>query len=189
VFLFAPLFHPAMKNVASIRKELGVPTLFNFLGPLLNPARPQVQVIGTTSISLAREIATALSLLGISRALILSSKDGLDEANPRSSVVCFFVKKGKVRKKIIDPSTLGFKKRGDGNLRGGSPAENAHIIKSILSGDRGSKRDTVILNSALAISVYKQVSIKEGIVRATQAIDSGKAIKKLEEYIYLSNNI
>ncbi len=189
VFLFAPLFHPAMKSVAGVRKELGVPTIFNFLGPLLNPARPQFQVIGTTSVSMAHQIALAISSLGISRALVLSSQDGTDEASAIFPTVCFYVQKRKVTKKILDPHKFGFKKTSPQDLKGGNSSENAQIITSILGGEKGIKRDTVVLNSALAIALYKQIQLEKAICLANETIDSGKGMKKLQEYIYLSNHL
>ena len=189
VFLFAPSFHPAMKQVGPVRKELKIRTIFNYLGPFLNPAKVRRMLLGTANLELAEKFLEIGKKLDFEHLIIVTSEDGLDEISIAGKTNAFELKKGKVKKFIIDPQKLGFKKYSKEELVGGEPNVNAEIAKDILSGkESGAKRDAVILNSAYALIVAGKVdSIKEGIEIAREAIDSGKAVGVLEKLIKETN--
>jgi anthranilate phosphoribosyltransferase len=184
VFLFAPLYHPAMKNIAPIRKELGVRTVFNFLGPFLNPAGVKRQLIGVPSPALAKKLASVAARLGYEHLIIVSSTTGMDEIAVSRPTKMYEVKGKVVKIKAIDPQKLGFKKSPLKALQGGSAEENAQRIHTILAGEKGACRDVVVLNSAYALHVAgKAVTIAQGIKLAEQSIDSGAAKHILEQLI------
>lgn len=193
VFLLAPLYHAATKHIAQVRKELGVRTVFNYLGPLANPALAKHQLIGVPNKEIAQKLAQAATQLGYKHLLIVTSADGLDEISLDKKTYGFVVKGKTIKTITIDPQKLGFKRASVAKLRGGDaepgtgrhPAEqNAKIIRSILSGEKSAKRDIVVLNSAYALQVCgKAKTVKEGIQLAEESIDNGSAKKILEQLI------
>ncbi len=183
-FLFAPNYHLAMKNVAGIRQELGIRTVFNMLGPLSNPADIKGQVLGVYDGALTNTIANVLLKLGRERALVVHGDDGLDEITTTTTTMVSEVRDGMVRDYKINPEDLGIKLSKPEDLEGGDSVENAAIIFAILKGVKGPKRDIVVINSAAAFYVGKKVeSLKEGVKLAEEIIDSGVALKKLNELI------
>lgn len=184
VFLFAPLYHPATKNIVPIRKELGVRTVFNFLGPFLNPAGVKRQIVGVPNIAIAKKLAQVAKKLGYTHLCIVSSKDGMDEVSTTSPTHMFEVKKGRITSKVLTPQTFGIKKAVKKDLLGGTAKVNAGIITKILSGEMGSKRDIVVLNSAVVMYAAGKVkTIQEGIIMANKSIDTGSAKKVLENLV------
>lgn len=180
-FLYAPLFHTAMKHAARPRRELGFRTVFNLLGPLTNPANANCQLIGVYDGSLTDKVAEALIGLGVERAMVVHSLDGMDEISTAAPTKVAEVKDGEIVSYTIDPADYGFMAGGIGDYEGGSPADNAAIIIKILSGAQGAKRDIVILNSAAALVVGGLAeNLSEGIRIAANSIDSGAALSKLE---------
>src|SRR3989344_6128131 len=190
VFLFAPLYHPSMKQVVLVRKELKIRTIFNVLGPFSNPASTKRQLVGVPNAELAKKLSEVAQGLGYEHLLIITSDDGMDEASISAKTKVFEISRKSSKNYIIDPAKLGFKRAPAAALRGGTAEENAGIIRSILSGEKGPKRDIVVLNSACALYAGDAVpSIKEGIRRAEESIDSGKALKALESLIKNSNAV
>lgn len=184
VFLLAPLYHAATKHIAMVRKELGVRTVFNFLGPLANPAGVTRQLIGVPNKEIAKKLAKAAAKLGYKHLLMVTSADGLDEISLFGKTHGFVVKGKTVKEITIDPKKLGFKKATTSRLQGGDTKANAAIIKSILSGEQGSKRDVVVLNSAYALVVSGKVkTVKQGITLAEKSIDTGSAEHVLKNLI------
>lgn len=187
-FFFAQKYHPSMKYVGAIRKELGFRTVFNILGPLTNPASPKIQLLGVYDGSLCEPLAKVLMSLGVERGMVVYGQDKLDEISLSSpTTVCEF--KGDMYKTYeITPSDFGFKTCKKSDLIGGSPAENAEITRSILDGSlKGPKRDAVLMNAGAGIYLGdKAGSIAEGIKLAGELIDSGAAIKKLEQFVAAS---
>jgi len=184
VFLLAPLFHPAMKQVALIRKELKIRTIFNFIGPFTNPASVKRQLIGVPNIEIAEKLAEVGKKLSYERLLIVTSEDGMDEVSTYSRTILFEINKDLIKKLIIDPKDFGFKKIDKKEILGGTAEINAQIIKNILSGIKGPQHDLVVFNSAFALYVAGAVTnIKEGIKVAENSIDSGKAKSVLENLI------
>lgn len=181
-FLFAPRYHTAMKYVASDRKELGIRTIFNILGPITNPAYVKGQVLGVFKRELTDPIAHVLLNMGTERALVVHGSDGLDEITTTGITYASEVRDGKVISQIIEPGTLGIKKALPSEICGGTPKENAKIILDIFSGTRGPKRDLVVLNSAAALYVGKACeSLKEGVLLSERILDEGLALNKLNE--------
>lgn len=184
VFLFAPLFHPTLKNLVTVRKELKIRTIFNFLGPFANPASVEKQLIGVPNIEIAEKLAEVGKILGYDHLLIVTSEDYLDEISISSTSTLFEVKDNSVKQSVIDPISYGFKKVSKKEVVGGNAKENARFIREILGGLKGPKRDIVILNSAAALYVADVVvDIKEGIRLAEKSIDSGKARLVLENLV------
>ncbi len=188
-FLFAPLMHGAMRHAAPVRKELGIRTLFNILGPLTNPAGARAQVIGVYDKAKLRPMALALADLGSDRAFIVHGTDGLDEITLTGKTHVCELNAGKVEEYDFDPRKLGFKYCKADDLKGGSPEENADLIRGILSGARQDPcSDIVVLNaSAALLAVGKAKGWEEAIELAQGAIDSGCAEKKLMELIRITN--
>lgn len=188
VFVFAPLFHPSMKQVAMIRGELKIRTVFNFLGPFANPANVKRQLIGVPSLEIAQKMAEVGKRLRYKHLMIVTGEDGLDEVSINAKTHVFEVRGKKVKKYVIDPEEFGFTKVSKSALRGGDAAKNATIIHDIFSGKKGPKRDIVVLNSAFALYVAGRAkNIREGIAVALEAIDSEKAAKLLEKFIGETN--
>ena len=184
VFLFAPNFHPSMKNVVAVRKELKVRTVFNYLGPFANPASVEKQLIGVPNVEIAEKLAEVGKTLAYKHLLIVTSEDGLDELSISSKTILFEVKDHSVKQSTIDPVNYGLQKIPNGEVLGGSAQQNANFIREILQGKKSSKRDIVIFNSAFAIYVAGVASdIKEGIQLAEKSIDSGKAKLVLENLV------
>lgn len=180
-FLFAPAHHPAMKYAAGPRRELGFRTLFNILGPLANPAGAKGQVLGVFAPELTEIMTGVLNNLGVTRALVVHGLDGLDELTLSAPTRVTELKDGRIQTRLAEPEACGLPRASLASLRGGSPAENAQILERILKGERGPKRDIVLLNSGAALYVGGKASdLKGGVALAAQAIDSGKAYEKLE---------
>lgn len=190
-FLFAQKYHTAMRYVGPIRKELGIRTVFNILGPLTNPARASMQVMGVYDKSLLEPMAKALLSLGVKRGMVVYGQEKLDEISicGPTDICCF--KKGKVQMSTITPESVGLKCGEKGDLLGGTPAENAAITRSILEGrERGAKRDAAVLNAAAALFVAGKAENLAGAVKlAEETIDSGRALSKLEQFIALSAQV
>jgi anthranilate phosphoribosyltransferase len=179
-FMFAPLFHPAMKRVIGVRKALGFRTVFNMLGPLLNPANANFQVIGAFSVEIAEKMAGALALLGGKRAWVVHSDDGMDELSISAPTTVFEVANGAVKSFKFDPAEFGLHHAASDQLAGGMPSQNAQILKNILQGEvRGAARDVVLINAAAAIHLVKNIDMNSAIKLAREAIDSGAALGKL----------
>jgi anthranilate phosphoribosyltransferase len=186
-FLFAQKYHSAMKHVGPIRKELGTRTVFNVLGPLTNPAFAKGQVLGVYSKELTHPIAEVLNKLGSERALVVYGKDGLDELTTTTISYVSELKDGKVTDYEINPEKFGIKLCTAEDIKGAEAKENAEIILNIFKGEKGAKRDIVVLNSAAALYIGKAVSsIEAGIKLAEELIDSGKALEKLNELVDIS---
>ncbi|NPA73547.1 MAG: anthranilate phosphoribosyltransferase [Epsilonproteobacteria bacterium] len=190
-FLFAINHHPAMKYIMPIRKSLSHRTIFNILGPLTNPAGAKKYLIGVFSDEFLGRIIKGLSLLDTKAAIAVSSRDGLDEISICDVTYATLLKEGKTKDFIIDPQEFGFKLAKKEEIKGGDAKENAKITRAILEGkERGAKRDIVLLNAGVALYVdSKARDIKEGIEMASDAIDSGKAKKKLDEIIDTSHKV
>lgn len=176
VFLFAPLFHPAMKNAALIRKELKIRTIFNLLGPFTSPASVQRQLIGVPNLEIAKKLAEVGKKLSYERLLIVTSEDGMDEVSVHSKTTVFEINKNTIKKLSIDPQVFGFKKIDKKEIIGGTSANSAQIVKNILDGVKGPQRDLVAFNTAFALYTAGAVkNIKDGILMAEKSIDSGRA--------------
>ena len=187
-FLFAQNYHIAMKYVAPVRKELGIRTIFNILGPLVNPAGANMQLLGVYDEDLIEPMAKVLSNLGVKSAMVVYGKDGLDEISASSITKVCEVVNGNYKTYEIEPEQFGMKTCNKEDLLGGTPQENAKITIDILSGAKGAKTDAVILNSAAAIHIAKpEISISNAVNIAKEVIDSKKALNQLEKYIKLSN--
>ena len=180
-FLFAPSLHPAMKHAIGPRREIGIRTVFNVLGPLTNPAGAKRGVLGVYDPALVPMLTQAAADLGAQHLYVVHGNDGLDEFTTTTTTTVGEVIDGNVTVSTLDPSELGLATASTSDLGGGEPAENAGITRAILSGeDQGPKRDIVLLNAAAAICAGgKAASIQEGLVAAAQSIDSGAALEKL----------
>ncbi len=179
-FIFAPRFHQAMKYAVKPRQELGFRTVFNLLGPLTNPAGAHCQLIGVYDPALTDKTAQALAELGVTRAMVVHSLDGLDEISTAMPTKVAEVFKGEIRSYVIDPAAYGFNACTQADYRGGTVADNARIILALLNGEQGFKRDIVLLNAAAALVVAEAAAdIREGLQLATQSIDTGAALGKL----------
>ncbi|MDR3002067.1 MAG: anthranilate phosphoribosyltransferase [Fibromonadaceae bacterium] len=187
-FLFAQNYHIAMKYVAPVRRELGIRTVFNILGPLTNPAGAKMELMGVYDRELVEPLAQVLCNLGVKSAMVVHGEDGLDEISLCAPTFVCEVKDGWVRSYTITPEQFGFKRCSKEDLQGGSPVENARILKALLSGEKGAKKDAAILNAAAAMFISgKYESIEKAVKIADEVVESGKAIKKLEEFIRFSN--
>ena len=181
-FLFAQNYHSAMKNAAGPRRELGTRTIFNILGPLTNPSFVKGQVLGVFNKALTHPVAEVLKELGLERALVVHGEDGLDEITTTGNSYVSELKNGKVIDYIVNPKDFNIKLAEAADIEGDTAVENAAIILNILKGEKGPRRDIVVLNSAAALYVGKVCdSLAEGISLAEEIIDSGKALEKLEE--------
>ncbi len=188
-FLFAQSLHPAMKYAAGARKELGLRTIFNLLGPLTNPAFATHQLLGVYDPKLLTVLAKVLSNLGVKHGLVVHGLDGLDEITTTTFTKICELKNKKLRSYKISPSDFGIKKSRLKDLEGGNARDNARITLEVLQAKKGPKRDIVLLNSGCAIYTADMAgSIKEGIELARQSIDSGAALRKLEELRRVTNN-
>ncbi len=184
VFLFAPLYHPAMKQIGPVRKQLGVRTIFNFLGPFLNPAQTNLKLLGVPNIKIAEKLSKVAIKLKYAHLLMVTSNDGMDEITTTAKTTIFEIKGNRLKSYTISPGQFGIKKSDVKNLRGNNPIENAAIIKDILKGKKGPKRDIVVLNSAAAIYLAgKAKDLKTGISIAEKSIDEGLAMKVMENLI------
>lgn len=187
-FLFAPLLHGAMKHAIGPRREIGIRTIFNAIGPLTNPAGAKAQVLGVYSSELTETHAQVLKNLGTLHAFIVHGADGLDEITTTTTTRISELFKGEVNTYTLDPTTLGIPKTEQESLLGGTPEENAEITTNILKGQMGPKRDIVLLNAGAAIVTGgKAANLETGIKLAADSIDSGRAFEKLEELRVISN--
>lgn len=188
-FLFAQRYHASMKYVGPIRKELGIRTVFNILGPITNPASPNYQLLGVYDESLVEPLAQVLISLGVESGLVVYGMDKLDEISLSApTLICDF-KDGRHKTYTITPEDFGFTTCSKEDLVGGTPEENAEITRAILNGAKGPKRDVVLLNAGAALyASEKASSIADGIKLAAETIDSGAAMKKLEELVKASNS-
>ncbi len=185
-FLFAPTFHPSMAHAAPVRRELRVPTVFNFLGPLCNPARPAAQAVGVSDARMLPLMAEVLARRGV-RAKLFRGDDGLDELTTTGASDVLEVRDGRVVEARLDPSELGLPRASLGDLRGGDAAEGARIARGILEGETGPRRDVVLLNAAAALEVAGAApSLAEGLELAARSIDSGAALGTLERWVEAS---
>ncbi|MDD4594532.1 MAG: anthranilate phosphoribosyltransferase [Methanobacteriaceae archaeon] len=187
-FLFAQNYHIAMKYVAPIRKELGIPTIFNILGPLANPAGATMQVMGVYDESLVKPLTEVLHNLGVKKALVVYGQDKLDEISVSSPTTVCEIKGGDIIDYVIEPEEFGFEKCSKNDLVGGDPSFNANITRSILDGKKGPKRNAVVINAAAGLYVAGKVSsLNDGVILAEELIDSKKAKNQLKLFIELSN--
>ena len=188
-FLFAQNYHIAMKYVAPVRRELAIRTIFNILGPLTNPAGARMELMGVYDRDLVEPLAQVLAKLDVKKALVVHGEDGLDEISLCAPTFVCEVKDGWVRSYTIKPQDFGLTPCQKDDLKGGKPSENAKILRSVLQGDQGPKRDAALLNAAAALYISGKVSsIEEGLLLGSETIDSGKAMEKLTEFIKHSNS-
>jgi anthranilate phosphoribosyltransferase len=181
-FLFAPRFHVSMKHVVPARSQLKIRTVFNMLGPLANPASARYQVTGVSSLGIVEVVANALNGLGVDYAFVVHSADGMDEISISAPTYVVELRNGDTRRFSITPETFGIAPSPIATILGGDAKTNAAIIESVLSGERGPRRDVVLINSAAAIVAGGAAeTLKEGIRAAENSIDSGAAMKKLRE--------
>jgi anthranilate phosphoribosyltransferase len=187
VFLFAPDLHPAMKQIQRVRREIKVKSIFNILGPLTNPAQPSGQVVGVHSEQLAATLASALMKIGASRAMVVHGSDGLDEITVTGPTTILEIRNDWMRRYHISPEHLGFKRSPASALAGGDALENSRIVRSILSGERSPRRDIVLMNAAAGLVVAgKADSIVEALPLAEESVDSGRALRKLDDLVQVS---
>ncbi len=194
-FAFAPVFHPAMKHAAQARKELGVPSIFNILGPLANPARPVAVAIGVARADLLKLVAEVLARRGC-QGFVFRGDDGLDEVSVSSSTTVYVIKDGEIRLEVFDPANLGLERISIDQLKGGTAEENVAITKRIFAGERSAYRVAVLLNAAASIAAFKgdlhlgvEQQFANGYVLAKQAVDSGAAAHLVERWAELSNEL
>jgi anthranilate phosphoribosyltransferase len=187
-FFFAPVFHPGMRFAGGPRREMGIPTVFNFLGPLTNPARPVAAAIGCADPRMAPVMAGVLAERG-GRALVFRGDDGLDELTTATTSSVWVVRDGEVAPERLDPAALGIPASAPGDLRGGSPDFNADVFRRVLAGETGPVRDAVLLNAGAALAVYDEnrlpveEALAAGLERARASIDSGAARTLLERWV------
>ena len=194
-FCFAPVFHPAMRHAAPARKELGKPTVFNILGPLANPAKPQAAAIGVANERMHLVMAQVLADRGVD-GFVFRGRDGLDEITLATSTEILSIGTGTIESDELDPTDFGIDRAPIEALVGGDAQENARITLSIFAGERGAHRDAVLLNAAAAIAAYKgdltediHSRFADGLEAAKHAVDSGKATELLDKWSHLSNSI
>lgn len=188
-FLFAPHYHPILKQVASLRKHIGITTIFNFLGPIVNPLNPCYQVMGISEPSLQSPIATTLVNIGRKRAMVVNAENGMDEISPLGKTTVIEVDKQRTKTYTIDSTSLGLGNYSLDMIKGGSLATNIKIILQVLEGEKGAPKDVVTLNSAAALLVVGRVSsLSEGIKIAEEAIDNGDAREILSKMISFSKD-
>jgi len=191
-FMFAPLFHPSMKFAAGPRRELGVRTVFNILGPLTNPALADSQVLGVASTDLGEKMVHVLQRLGSNRALVVHGLNGMDEITVAGKSRVWELSDSEITEYDISPKDFGINEANIETLVGGTSAENAKILRSVLKGEMGPRRDTVVMNAAAGIALGRDAkgvpALKEAALIAIETIDSGKALEKLDKLIMLSRS-
>jgi anthranilate phosphoribosyltransferase len=191
-FFFAPVFHPGMRYAGAPRREMGIPTVFNFLGPLTNPARPVASAIGCADRRMAPVMADVLAARG-GRALVFRGDDGLDELTTATTSSVWIVRGGEVEPDRLDPAALGIPASAPDALRGDSPAFNADVFRRLLAGEKGPVRDAVVLNAGAALAAFEERAtrlhdaVAEGMARAAAAIDDGRAAELLDRWVAVSN--
>jgi anthranilate phosphoribosyltransferase len=193
-FCFAPRYHPAMRYAGPVRRELGVPTVFNFLGPLANPARARRQLVGVSEPAMASTMAGVLGVSGSRHAMVVYADDGLDELSVTSPATVLEVTGDgtvhELRTWRVDPASLGFAQATMADLRGGDAAFNATVIRSVLGGERSPRRDIGVLNAAAALIVAgKADDLGDGVEKACDAVDSGRALAALEGLVRVSKEV
>ena len=188
-FFFAQKYHTSMKYVGPIRKELGFRTVFNILGPLTNPGSPAMQLLGVYDEYLVEPLAQVLVSLGVKRGMVVYGMDKLDEISMSASTKICEIKDGWFRTTVISPEDFGFERCTKEDLKGGTPEENTKIVRDILGGQKGNKRNAVLMNAGASLYIGgKADSMKEGIELAAEIIDSGKALETLDKLIEVSNS-
>ncbi|KAB8137670.1 anthranilate phosphoribosyltransferase [Gracilibacillus oryzae] len=189
-FLFAPNVHPAMKRAMKVRRELGVPTIFNVIGPLTNPVKLTSQLMGTYRRDSLETMASVLHKLGRKRSLIINGAGYMDEASLAGENHLVLLDRGEIMRFTLKPEEVGLPVVENDQIRGGDSKENAEILLNVLEGKKGPHRDTVLLNAGLGIFANgKAVTVQEGVAMARESIDSGAALAKLENLITISNKI
>lgn len=189
-FMFAPAFHPAMKYAGPTRREIGIRTIFNILGPLTNPAGAKAQVLGVADGAMVEKMAQVLKSLGFHHALVVHGEDGLDEITVSASSQVYELLDGRIVKYTISPEDFGLSRASYGSLKGGTAAENAKILTDVLDGVPGPRLDVTLLNAAAALLAGDKVaSIKNGMDLARKSIDSGQAAAKLKQLIVCSQEV
>ncbi len=187
-FLFAPALHPAMKHAMGARRELGVRTVFNILGPLTNPAGATAQVVGVFDAALTETLARVLGALGVRAALVVHGADGLDELSTTGPNQVSELRQGAVRTYAFDPLSLGLPRSRAADLQGGDAPANAGMTRAVLQGEQGPRRDIVLLNAAAAlVASGRAADLREGLALAAQAVDSGRALEVLEHLVAFTN--
>ena len=188
-FFFAQKYHTSMKYVGPIRKELGFRTVFNILGPLTNPGSPAMQLLGVYDEYLVEPLAQVLVSLGVKRGMVVYGMDKLDEISMSAPTKVCEIKDGWFRTTVISPEDFGFERCTKEDLKGGTPEENTKIVRDILGGQKGNKRNAVLMNAGASLYIGgKADSMKEGIELAAKIIDSGKALETLDKLIEVSNS-
>lgn len=187
-FMFAQSYHTAMKYVAPVRRELGIRTIFNILGPLANPAGANMQLLGVYEEALVEPLAKVLAKLGVKRAIVAYGNDGIDEISLSAPTTCCEIRDGVITSYKLEPEQFGLSICKKEDLVGGGPRENADITLAILEGEKGPRRDAVLMNAAACIYMVKDnITLKEAVAEAADVIDSGKAMTQLEKFIELTN--
>jgi len=187
-FLFAQNYHIAMKYVAPVRKELGIRTVFNILGPLTNPAGARMELLGVYDQDLVEPLANVLHKLGVHNAMVVYGQDGLDEISASAPTSVCEIKRGALRSYTITPEQFGFRRCEKSDLTGGDAAENAEILRAVLSGEKGPKRNAAVLNAAAALCIAGRHDAMEAAVQtAEEMLDCGAAMEKLSEFVRRSN--
>lgn len=186
-FCFAPRFHPAMRHAGPARRELGVPTVFNFLGPMANPARVRRQVLGVSDPSMAERMAQVLGANGAERALVVYGHDGLDELTTTTTSTVLELRDGGLRTYVVDPVELGLAPADPAELKGGDAATNASLARAVLGGEPGPRRDVVLLNAAAGlVAAGLADDLVDGLVLAASSIDEGRAAATLDRLVDIS---
>jgi anthranilate phosphoribosyltransferase len=189
-FLFAQRFHPAMKHVAGPRRELGIRTVFNMLGPLTNPARPRGQLAGVGAKALGPLMAEALALRGMKRAMVVHSADGLDEISPAATTHAWLIEDGAIAERDLTPEDFGLDRHPLDAVSGGDPAHNAQVVRDVISGAGGPAADFVVLNAAAACYVAGLApGLRSAAALARESIASGRAAKVMERYVTLTHEV
>ena len=193
-FCFAPVFHPAMRHAGGVRREIGIPTAFNFLGPLTNPAQPAAALVGCADRRMAPVMAEVFAERDVT-ALVVRGDDGLDEITTADTTSVWVVDTGQVRQVTLDPADLDISRSAPGELRGGAPAVNAGVNERLLAGEPGTVRDAVLLNAAAALAVHRGLGedlvtdLRSAMVDAAQAVDSGAAADLLARWVARSKEL
>ena len=189
-FMFAPTFHPAMRYAAPVRRDMGIRTVFNVLGPLTSPARVKRQLLGVAERSLGETMAKVLNLMGSEHCLVVHSAEEADELTLGAESHVWELRDGEVAYSVVNPQELGLVRAPWQAIRGGTAADNAFLLRRILIGERGAHRDVVLLNSAAVLMVGGLVeSLREGVGMASQVIDDGSALMKLERLVEVSQEL
>jgi anthranilate phosphoribosyltransferase len=187
-FCFAPRYHPAFRHVGPTRRELGVPTVFNFLGPVANPARVRHQVLGVSDPAMAAKLIGVLQTQGATRSLVVYGHDGLDELSTITTSTVLELRDGEVRTYDVDPAVLGLKPATLEDIRGGDPATNADLARRILAGEPGPRREFVLLNAAAGLVAAGVANdLADGLAAATSSVDEGRAAGVLDRLVAVSN--